>query len=194
MHSALRLQRVRALRQALQHCDGVAGVHGVSARAAPAVAERQLPRLVGQLEAHVQLAWIAVSLPCGTVWVVVISVLLRSEVWKSRCSSTGLAWQSHIASSVDARIAAQSPTVTVRPARRGRPRPAGQDRQRALLTPGASSTSRQRSPGLARRRQRRLQAAPAGRRGAAPRRRFARRPVGSTAPETSAPDPAGSSR
>jgi hypothetical protein len=44
------------LAQALQHCNGVAGVHGVAARAALAVAQAQLPLLVGQLEAHEQLA------------------------------------------------------------------------------------------------------------------------------------------
>lgn len=71
------------LRQALQHCDGVAGVHAISARASPAVANRQLPCLVGQLEAHVQLdlarrilaLWDCLGCPHFR--------LLRSEAWKS---------------------------------------------------------------------------------------------------------------
>ena len=70
------------LGQALQHCDGVAGVHGVAARAAPAVADRQLPRLVGQLEAHEQLALARRIL---TLWGCLGCLhfrLLRSEVWK----------------------------------------------------------------------------------------------------------------
>src|SRR5258708_37895278 len=41
---------------AVEHRSRVAGVHAVAARAALAIAGRQLPRLAAEFEAHVQLA------------------------------------------------------------------------------------------------------------------------------------------
>ncbi|MDO8376783.1 MAG: hypothetical protein Q7S91_06265 [Aquabacterium sp.] len=70
------------LGQALQHCYGVAGVHGMSARTAPAVAETQLPLLVGQLEAHVQLALARRILALWGCLGRLHFRLLRSEIWK----------------------------------------------------------------------------------------------------------------
>jgi len=70
------------LGQTLQHCDGVASVHGIAARAAPAVAEAQLPLLVGQLEAHVQ---VTLARRILALWGCLGRLhfrLLRSEVWK----------------------------------------------------------------------------------------------------------------
>jgi hypothetical protein len=67
------------LGHAVKHRSGIASLDAVPARTATAVADRQLPRPVAELQAHVQLAPVAVSLPCRTVWVVAISVLLRNR-------------------------------------------------------------------------------------------------------------------